>query len=81
MIKIKFYDRDNKENYTEVEEVIDELTFRIKEIEYTDNKIFVYGTEIDDFHTLDKSYLFTFNVCATQELHHKIISQEERIKK
>ena len=78
--KIRCYDKDNKEIYIEVEEVIDELTFRIKEIEYTDNKIFLYGTEIDDFHTLDKSYIYTLNVCATQELHRRIISQEERIK-
>jgi hypothetical protein len=26
----------------------------------------VYGAEIDDFHILDKSYIFTLNVCATQ---------------
>jgi hypothetical protein len=80
--KIKCYDKDNKDINVEVEEVIDELTFRIKplEIPYTDNKIFVYGTEIDDFHTLNKDYIFTLNVCATQELHRRIISQEERIK-
>ncbi len=85
--KIKCYDKDNKEINVEVEEVIDELTFRIKETEYIDNKIYVYGTEIDDFHTLDKSYIFTLNVCATQELHRRmeeqnviIKSQEERIK-
>ena len=49
--------------------VIDALTFRIKESEtqYTDHKIFVYGTEIDDFHTLSKDYIYTLNVCATQE--------------
>ena len=47
--------------------VIGALTFRIKELEteYTDNEIFVYGTEIDDFHTLSKEYIFTLNVCAT----------------
>ena len=80
--KIKCYDKDDKEINIEVEEVIDELTFKIKELEteYSDNKIFVYGTEIDDFHTLDKSYIFTLNVCATQELHRKIKSQEARIK-
>ncbi len=80
--KIKCYDKDNKEVFMEVEEVIDELTFKIKELEteYSDNKIFIYGTEIDDFHTLDKSYIFTLNVCATQELHRKILSQEARIK-
>ena len=80
--KIKCYDKDDKEINIEVEEIIDELTFKIKELEteYTDNKIFVYGTEIDDFHTLDKIYIFTLNVCATQELHRKIKSQEARIK-
>jgi Chaperone of endosialidase len=32
------------------------------------DKVFVYGAEIDDFHILDKSYIFTLNVCATQLL-------------
>ncbi len=32
------------------------------------NKVFVYGSEVNDFHILDKSYIFTLNVCATQEL-------------
>ena len=63
-------------------------TFKIKILEttYTDNKIFVYGTEVD-FNTLDKAYIFTINVCATQELHRRmeaqnviIKSQEDRIK-
>ena len=85
--KIKCYDKDNKEILVEVIEVIDDLTFRIKEIEYTDTKIFVYGTFVDDFHTLNKDYIFTLNVCATQELHRRIEaqrvllkSQEDRIK-
>jgi hypothetical protein len=85
--KIKCYDKDDKAINIKVVEVIDSLRFRIKLDEtdpkntgYTDNKIFVYGTEINDFHTLDKSYIFTLNVCATQELHRKIKSQEDRIK-
>ena len=79
--KLKCYDSENKEIEAFVEEVIDTLTFRIKELEqpYTDNKIFIYGTEIDDFHTIDKNYIYTLNVCATQELHRKIVSQEARI--
>ena len=88
--KIKCYDKNNIEINVDVEQVIDELTFRIKELEntYTDTKIFVYGTYVDDFHTLDKTYIFTLNVCATQELHRRIEaqdviikSQDERIKK
>ena len=47
---------------------------------YSDNKIFVSGTEVDDFHTISKEYIFTLNVCATQEWHRRIISQDERIK-
>jgi hypothetical protein len=80
--KIKCYDKDNKEVCVEVEEVKDNCRFRIKplETEYIDNKIFVYGTEIDDFYTLSKEYIFTLNVCATQELHRKIKMQEDLIK-
>jgi len=85
--KIKCYDKDDKTINIEVIEVIDSLRFRIKldEIDpknagYTDNKIFVYGTEINDFHTLDKSYIYTLNVCATQELYRKIKSQQDHIK-
>jgi hypothetical protein len=78
--KIKCYDKDNKELLVEVVEVIDDLTFRIKDIEYYDTKIFVYGTFVDDFHTLDKTYIFTLNVCATQELHRRIEAQSLLIK-
>jgi hypothetical protein len=85
--KIKCYDKDNQVFNIEVIEVIDELTFKIKldetdpkNIGYTENKIFIYGTEIDDLHTLDKSYIFTLNVCVTQELHRRMEAQEKRIK-
>ena len=87
--EIKCYCKDNNEIDVKVTEIIDELTFKIRNLKkgYTDNKIFVYGTQVDDFHTLDKTYIFTLNVCATQELHRRIEaqkviiqSQEERIK-
>ncbi len=80
--KIKCFDKDNQTIEVEVIEIINELTFKIKELEnaYTENQIFVYGTFVDDFHTLSKEYIFTLNVCATQELHRKITAQEERIK-
>ena len=44
------------------------------------DECFVFGYEINDLHAIDKSYIFTLNVCATQELHRRIISQEARIK-
>ncbi len=41
---------------------------------------FVFGYCIDDLHGLDKSYIYTLNVCATQELHRRMEAQEKRIK-
>ena len=75
--KIKCYDKNNKEVFVVVEQIIDALTFKIKELDstYTDTSIFVYGSEVEDFHTLDKTYIFTLNVCATQELHRRIETQ------
>jgi hypothetical protein len=39
------------------------------------NNVFVYGSKVDDFHTLSKDYIFTLNVCATQELY-KLIQEQ-----
>jgi hypothetical protein len=47
---------------------------------YNHNKIFVSGTEVNDFHTISKEYIFTLNVCATQELHRRIEAQNVIIK-
>ncbi len=40
---------------------------------------FVYGTEVKDFLTLDKTYIYTLNVSATQELYKLIIQQKKEI--
>ena len=40
------------------------------------NMLFVYGTEVSDFHTLNKSSLFTINFAATQDID-RIIQQQE----
>ncbi len=70
--------------------------YKIKEI-YEDHFVidedidgdecFVFGYEVKDLNTIDKSYIYTLNVCATQELHRRmeaqnviIKSQEARIK-
>ena len=63
--------------------------YKIKEIyeDYfvIDNDIdtdeaFVYGYNVNDLNGLDKSYIFTLNVCATQELHRRIEAQSVVIK-
>ena len=63
--------------------------YKIKEI-YEDHFVidkdieteeaFVFGYRVEDFHTLNKDYIFTLNVCATQELHRRIEAQNVVIK-
>jgi hypothetical protein len=90
--KIKCYDMNDNTIIVEVVEVVDVsdsgngssgsngLSFKIKDINYRDTKIFVYGTEVKDFHAVNKEYINTLNVCAVQELHRKIVSQQTEIK-
>ena len=63
--------------------------YKIKEIyddyfvideDFDGDDCFVFGYEIKDLNGLDKSYIYTLNVCATQELHRRIEAQDKRIK-
>jgi hypothetical protein len=42
-------------------------------------KVFIYGIKIEDFHAISKEYIFTLNVCATQELYKRIEEQNKII--
>ena len=63
----------------EVDKIINANTFKIKDVYYLNDKIFVYGSKVNDFHVLNKEYINTLNVCAVQELHRKIESQKNEI--
>ena len=67
-IKYRFYISNNS-NYTDVKitEIIgnSDNTFTF-DAQYAN--VFCYGSEVDDFHILDKQKLFTLNFSATQEL-------------
>jgi hypothetical protein len=43
------------------------------------DEVFVKGYSINDLHNLDKNYIYTLNVCATQELHKIIVEQKNKI--
>ena len=64
---VKIIDQNNKEDKYIVQDILSSNTFSINS-NIDSSNVFVYGTEVDDFHTLDKNYIFTLNVCATQEL-------------
>jgi hypothetical protein len=68
---------------------IDNVLYKIKKIykEYFEidqdintDTAFVYGYSVDDFHSLNKDYIFTLNVCATQELYRRIELRNQIIK-
>jgi hypothetical protein len=74
------YDTTNKiEKYdtytiTSTDPVANSITINkpIYSFNHTARTVFVYGTRVNDFHTLNKSYIYTLNVCATQTLADKI---------
>ena len=71
--KVKIYDIYNKDYYITVVSVDSSCSFTFSSSEpLNDAQYFVYGKEVSDFHTLNKDYIFTVNVCATQELSRKV---------
>ena len=47
---------------------------------FKNNKIFIYGKKINDFHYIHKDYIFAVAISATQELSKKIKTQDQTIK-
>jgi hypothetical protein len=69
------------ENYFVVDKSIYyETTDNGKTIQHPLTEVFVSGWEVNNFHKLKKDYIFTLNVCATQELHRRMEAQDARIK-
>ncbi len=50
--------------------------FRIDKETAEEGKVFVYGREVNDFHTVDYSALSMLNISATQELYKRLIALE-----
>ena len=63
-----------------VEDEYIEVEKYMQSVDIPDGDNMVYGYEVDDFHTINKDYVYTLNVCATQELHRRMEAQEKRIK-
>lgn len=71
----------NSVEYTPNITNITKNTITVNEILNNNSNIagFSYGTQVNDFHTLKKDYIYTLNVCATQELNKKIETLTTRI--
>jgi hypothetical protein len=70
-MKIKIITIDDKPIETNITDIIDSKTFTVQcdlsEIKH-ENKVFVYGIEVEDFHTLNKDAIFTIATAALQEV-------------
>ena len=73
---IKIFDKNGTSELSKIIE-INETSIKIDKT-YNNDDVFIYGSKVVDFHTLDKSYIYTLNVCATQELY-KLIQQQNII--
>ena len=85
--EVQIYNKEGGEKGKryKIKEIYDDYFVIDEDID--DDDCFVFGYEINDLNGLDKSYIYTLNVCATQELHRRmeaqnviIKSQDERIK-
>ena len=82
--KIKVFDSSDKAHYLEVESVTPTTitladATQITEDMLHENKIFVYGAEVPDFHLLKKDMIIPIAVGAIQELDRIQIKQSEEI--
>jgi sugar lactone lactonase YvrE len=78
---VKFIQKNGTEKTIPVE-YISSNQLRIKnlsELDETESEIFVYGREVEDFHSLDKNAIFTVNVAATQELDRQLQAAKVQI--
>lgn len=70
---------------------VNKSTVIVDVLEKTDNTIkidndidinancMIYGIKVNDFHFIDKTYIYTLNVCATQEIYKQLEEQKKEI--
>lgn len=66
-IKLKLFDNKNNETIINVKEILTDNSLLINE-KIKNGQYFVYGQEINDFHSLEKNVIFTLTTSAVKEL-------------
>ena len=69
---LKAMSKNHCELFFTIKEILDDKTFSINEFidrdDIFENKIFIYGQEIDDFNNLDKNAIFTITTAALKQV-------------
>jgi hypothetical protein len=79
---VKLYDQSNNEIECKTTDVLDKRSFLMDISGSTiiaGNQYFLYGQEVNDFHTLDKSAIFTVVTAAVQDMDRIIQAQAGQI--
>ena len=74
---LKVYDVDDTEHLINITEVLDKHSVRVDD-DLEDDKIFVYGQQVDDFVFLDKNAIFTIATSALQEVDRELQAEKAR---
>jgi hypothetical protein len=76
---IRIYTKE-EEYEVEIEDVDEERNEIIINREINEKDIFIYGRKVKDFQIIDKSYIYTLNVYATQKIAKILRGLEEKTK-
>ena len=89
--KLKVKTRDLKDEFVNILEVVDEHTIKVDKdltewggaldasgLVVPGDKIFVYGQEVNDFHTLNKDAIWTVATAALQEVDRQLQAEKQK---
>ena len=74
------YHKDNKKIELSIKSIIDDKHIEIEptdELE-TNGELFIYGQIVDNFHTMDKNYIFTIATAALQEVDKQLQAEKAK---
>jgi hypothetical protein len=80
-IKIMIDEEDRNGTVTEITTIIDENHFCIEYNLENKDKLFIYGTEVDDFKELNYNHIFTLSVGAVQKLRQDVRQLQDKFDK
>jgi hypothetical protein len=74
--KLRLYGENDVERVVQILS-IDGNTVKIDKI-FTEDKVFVYGQEVDDFHALNKDAIWTLTTAALQEVDRQLQAEKQK---
>jgi hypothetical protein len=76
--KIKLIDSNDKTIYVTIKNKINNNSFSINET-LENNEYFIYGEEVNNYHSLNKDSIFTITTAAVQEIDRMVTEQKNKI--